>query len=785
MSKKNLKLNNPIVEPKTQSIQLKNIPIYIVLIIFAATTGIFFFNIISGNNFFWEDIVRFVYPLQNFAAKEGAKGIPFWNPFTFSGMPFFADLQVGFFYPFNRLLSFFIGADGNLSFSALQLMIIVHFFIAQINMYLLGRSYKISSIGSIIGAIGYSFSLMMVCHSIHPMIIQHLAWFPLVMMFFIKGVKNKDIKSGIIAGLVYGGSMLSGHTQMSLYEGLILLLIFLWYLISGIKSDENKKRAIINPVISAVLTVAIAAGIFMVQYLPAQKYVEISKRGKATYEFVTEGSLQFKQTFTALIPDLFGTRTGNNIEKVPYHLQNVMGHIYWETSFYFGLVIVALGLFGFIATYKRNDTKMFIFLSIFAFLFALGSNGFLFDIFFNLPFFGLFRNPARMMFILIIGFAISAGIGFDAIFANHSDKKTFKQLLIAMGIVALFTLLGGAGVYSSAFNTPEEFVSTINEYGMVAFGITLLIATVSILSNKMKINPFISGGIITLILFLDLYFAGSDFNKIDSNPKEEFSALFAQTPNLRDTLTPKYPNKVFRVNMRLYGDKGQTLARPMEDNQGMLDNIMLIEGYNPLILNRMNPPLGSSSITKDLKNVKYELVIDSTSKGAAFKSRETAFGNARMFYSYKYIPTEQLITASAKNDTNVMTGIDFRNTVVLEKQLACQYSGKPSDSVNHSIKVLSYTNDKIEYQASSDEAGILFFSETYYPDWKVYIDGKPVELLAADYSFRAVEFPGGNHKVEMVYESPEFSKGAAITVITIALSLIGFFGLYWFERKKK
>lgn len=54
--------------------------------------------------------------------------------------------------------------------------------------------------------------------------------------------------------------------------------------------------------------------------------------------------------------------------------------------------------------------------------------------------------------------------------------------------------------------------------------------------------------------------------------------------------------------MRLNNDKGQTIAKPMEDNQGMLDNILLIEGYNPLYLNRMIVPIAPYSRIPEQKN---------------------------------------------------------------------------------------------------------------------------------------------------------------------------------------
>ncbi|MGB9913253.1 MAG: hypothetical protein ACPLRO_07795, partial [Candidatus Kapaibacteriota bacterium] len=118
-----------IKEPKT-------LPFWIVFLIFLATTFFFFSDQILLNSFFWEDFVEYVFPIQNFSAKTFARGeIPFWNPYTFAGMPFLADIQVGFFYIFNRVLSLFTLSGNNLPVLALEIVIILHFFFAQINSY--------------------------------------------------------------------------------------------------------------------------------------------------------------------------------------------------------------------------------------------------------------------------------------------------------------------------------------------------------------------------------------------------------------------------------------------------------------------------------------------------------------------------------------------------------------------------------------------------------------------------------------------------------------------------
>jgi hypothetical protein len=195
--------------------ETKPIPFWLVFFIFIATTFIFFYDQILMNSFFWEDFVEYVFPVQSYAAKAFSRGqIPFWNPYTFAGMPFLADIQVGFFYVFNRLLSLFTLTGNNLPVLALELIIILHFLIAQLNMYVLARYFKISSYGALISAISYSFSMFLVVHIIHPMIVYHLAWLPLVLYLFLRSFDEDKIYFSILSGLVLGMALLSGIPRL-------------------------------------------------------------------------------------------------------------------------------------------------------------------------------------------------------------------------------------------------------------------------------------------------------------------------------------------------------------------------------------------------------------------------------------------------------------------------------------------------------------------------------------------------------------------------------------------
>jgi hypothetical protein len=55
-----------------------------------------------------------------------------------------------------------------------------------------------------------------------------------------------------------------------------------------------------------------------------------------------------------------------------------------------------------------------------------------------------------------------------------------------------------------------------------------------------------------------------------------------------------------------------------------------------------------------------------------------------------------------------------------------------------SVIITDYKPNKIELSVSLNRPKILFMSETYYPGWKVYIDGNESRIYRANYAFRAV-----------------------------------------------
>jgi hypothetical protein len=100
---------------------------------------------------------------------------------------------------------------------------------------------------------------------------------------------------------------------------------------------------------------------------------------------------------------------------------------------------------------------------------------------------------------------------------------------------------------------------------------------------------------------------------------------------------------------------------------------------------------------------------------------------------------------------------------------------RPSDLSADRVDVVDYRPESIEMRVSTAAASLLVISEVDFPGWKVFVDGQPTESYTADYVFRAVAIPAGEHTVEWRYESRTIPLGLAVTFTTLAglLALAG------------
>lgn len=68
-------------------------------------------------------------------------------------------------------------------------------------------------------------------------------------------------------------------------------------------------------------------------------------------------------------------------------------------------------------------------------------------------------------------------------------------------------------------------------------------------------------------------------------------------------------------------------------------------------------------------------------------------------------------------------------------------------------------------------AGLVFFSDAYYPARQAFVDGRPTAARKANLAFTAVPVPAGQHVVELRYVPARFHLGAALGAVTLTVWL--------------
>src|ERR1051325_7805822 len=199
---------------------------------------IFHSSILFGSKFLWEDFVEQEFPFRTLATTSLAQGIlPQWDPYVFAGMPFMADIQVAFWYPFNMLQSLFV-SDGHLSPVVMQWFILMHYAIAGIGMFWFAKKiFALDDWSAVFAGVAYAFSGYITAQAMHQMIVYHIALFPCVCYFFIRGFS--EWRSSIVGGLLLGGMYLAGHPQSTLYFTFFLGLLAIYEIVYRMRQKQS------------------------------------------------------------------------------------------------------------------------------------------------------------------------------------------------------------------------------------------------------------------------------------------------------------------------------------------------------------------------------------------------------------------------------------------------------------------------------------------------------------------------------------------------------------------
>ena len=104
------------------------------------------------------------------------------------------------------------------------------------------------------------------------------------------------------------------------------------------------------------------------------------------------------------------------------------------------------------------------------------------------------------------------------------------------------------------------------------------------------------------VTVMELFTYGMSLNDSPEDPRE----AFREQPTLVTMLQQDQAKELSRARIRI---GNQMLVKR---NQGAYDRIQLIEGYDPLVLQRLSPDMANPDNSMDLMNVKWTITTGAT-----------------------------------------------------------------------------------------------------------------------------------------------------------------------------
>lgn len=464
---------------------------------------------------------------------------------------------------------------------------------------------------------------------------------------------------------------------------------------------------------------ALALGITAIQLLPTLELIKHSARIPQEYNFLIENLLlQLSQLILFIYPDFFGNPVSRNYQ---------LSDSYPGNAVHIGLFPIAFAIFA-IFRYKNSKfTKFFAYSSLAILILILRTplTELLYK--FNIPFFST-GSPSNTIFLLSFSLSILAGFGMEQFFRK---KRLLPYFVILLTLINLF-------FFFQKFN-PFVQKELIYPSAKVA----------NFLSENAGINRF----------------WGYGSAAIEANYATQLN-LFS--PDGYDPLYPKRYGEFIGsskdgklVDEFSLQTRSDANVAPGYGEQDLTQNEYRLKILDVLGVKYILDRVENSSTEKTFPPERFEKTYEQDG-WIVFENLE-ALPRAFLVYDYEVFQDKE-----GYADRFFSEEFNPRRTVLLEKEptLEIREFGDVGD-----VGVTSYEPNMIKLEIETDQNGLLFLSDTHYPGWKAYIDGKETKLLRANYAFRAIPVAAGKHTVKFSYQPGSFKWGAGISMLSLALVL--------------
>lgn len=489
---------------------------------------------------------------------------------------------------------------------------------------------------------------------------------------------------------------------------------------------------------------------------------------------------------------------------------------------YQGAVVIFLAILGFFFAWKKYRYWI-LGASVLTILLAWGHNfapltNFFIDV---VPLYNKFRAPSSILVVVELLFPFIAILGLYRFYNDEKLTADYKKKILTyvsasvLGLLLILIIFGKGLLGFHTDNEKQYLPPYLLDYligerfsmfrgdAIKALIFVLITAAILWFSIKQKISQNVALIVIGLVSLFDLWsvnkrylnegnFADKAFaeNPFITENSDFLTGKAAENPYIQGLLSQVNVNKTLeeisskdQTHYRIYN---QTLGPFNETNTSYFKSS--VGGYSAAKLRRYDDVINHYFMEMDtvkvprilnLLNAKYMIFGNAEQPQAV--ANANANGNAWFVSDVKFVNTPN-------EEIDAIGVIDSKKTAVVASSDKNYFSGKQilPDSTAH-IDLKKYQPNELEYSSVSKTPQLAVFSEIYYPKgWKMFIDGKEVPYIKANYLLRAVHVPAGNHTLKMVFQPEVIKTGKMISMAVFGLFLLlAALGIWFLVKNRK
>jgi len=535
------------------------------------------------------------------------------------------------------------------------------------------------------------------------------------------------------------------------------------------------------------LGVPLAGGVLAaVQLLPTAELLQVSVRGGGlSWEQFAGMSLPPERLITLLLPDFFGNSgTGS----------------YWgrEAGFFIQLCAytgVLPLLFGLAALRERRDglTGFFGALCGLALVLSLGRFTRVYAVLYGIPGLDFFRIPTRFLLWFAFGAAVLSGLGLDRILARGESGP--RRGWWALGVLLLLAAGGMVWLNREVLTASSAVLGARGGEALVQYGrelrgdllrLVLLVGAGGwiLAGGGRRRERWLAALAAPLLVYADLYSFGRDFNglidpEVYLRPPPAASAIAADAVSPRG-MAPRILSLVSEKNAPYDWHGGWVLDQSSYRKYpgtlrlytgGLYGLANSLPGWSPLHPRRHWEFVRGYPGFADLAGVEYVVSY----RPVSHPGLEPIFdGEVKVYRNRTALPRAYLVgnyrvIADGPRRLQYMRSprFDPRREVVLEEEPEAGAAAGRGE-----VRVEAYAAEKVSLRLGERTGGLLVLSDTFYPGWRAYVDGKEQPILRANHVFRAVEVPSGAQKVVFHFRPGSFRIGGWLSGASWAALLL-------------